>query len=197
MKPKQVFIGYEMGDSRIAGYKFCPSCRTELVLRENGGRLRPTCPACGFMQFINPAPAVSVMVIDRDQVLLGKRTGSLGRAKWALPSGYIEFEDEFLTTAIREVKEETGFEVEITSILNIASSLHSPGFHFLAVYLLARVLGGEIRAGDDLEEVAWFPLSGPLPEMAFEEDLHTIEMVLSGDGEGLPVDPNYATPRSI
>jgi ADP-ribose pyrophosphatase YjhB (NUDIX family) len=114
-----------------------------------------------------------------------------GRGTWSLPSGYVEWEDDFLSTAIREAKEETGLDVEVESILNVVSSFVSPRFHFLSVYVVARVVGGELAASDDLEAVEWFPVKGPLPEMGFEEDLRVIELYEHGF-EGIPVDANYA-----
>jgi ADP-ribose pyrophosphatase YjhB (NUDIX family) len=105
----------------------------------------------------------------------------------------VRFEENFLTAAIREVKEETGLDIEIRSILNVVSNLLSPRLHTLAIILLAGVKAGELCAGDDLETLEWVPLSGPLPEMAFEADERIIaryhKMKLEGS---LPVDPNYA-----
>jgi ADP-ribose pyrophosphatase YjhB (NUDIX family) len=118
--------------------------------------------------------------------------------------GFIESDEDFLTAAIREVKEETGLDVEIRSILSVVSNFLSPGLHTLAIVLLACVVGGELRAADDLDEVAWFPLSGPLPEMAFEADAHICERYYKTQLEGAPVDPRYAVseqrrsdPRSL
>jgi 8-oxo-dGTP diphosphatase len=136
-----------------------------------------------------------VLVVDGDRVLLGKRGGSPGKGTWSFPSGYVDYEEDFLTTAIRETKEETGLDVEVRSILNVVSSFVSPRFHFLGIYVLARVIGGELVAGDDLEAVEWFPGAGPLPEMGFQEDVAIIEMVTAGFA-GLPVDPDYATPNA-
>jgi 8-oxo-dGTP diphosphatase len=124
-------------------------------------------------------------------VLLGKRGREPGKGTWSLPSGYVEYEDDFLTTAIREAREETGLDVEVRSIINVVSSFVTPEFHFLGVYVAAEVVGGELGAGDDLEAVAWFPLKGPWPEMGFEEDVRMIQMYASGF-EGIPVDADYA-----
>jgi 8-oxo-dGTP diphosphatase len=129
-------------------------------------------------------------------VLLGKRGGNPGKGTWSLPSGYIDYQEDFLTTAIRETKEETGLDVEVCSIINVVSSFVSPSYHFLGIYVVARVLGGELAAGDDLEAVEWFPLAGPLPEMGFQEDVGIIEMYTKGFA-GLPADPDYATPGNI
>ena len=132
------------------------------------------------------------MIEEQGQVLLGKRSGSYGAGEWGLPMGFIEFEEDFLSAATREVKEETGLDIEIRSIISVVSNFLSPGLHTLAIVLLARVVGGEARAGDDLEALEWFPLEGPLPEMAFEADQHIIERYSKTRLEGAPVDPEYS-----
>jgi 8-oxo-dGTP diphosphatase len=195
VRVKQVFAHYQRGGGLEGGFKHCPSCGTLLMLTESGDRLRPACSNCGFVQYRNPAPTVSVLVVDGDRVLLGKRGGSPGRGTWSLPSGYVDYEEDFLTTAIRETKEETGLDVEVCSLINVVSSFVSPRFHFLGLYVVARVMGGALEAGDDLEAVEWFPIVGPPPEMGFQEDIDIIEMYAEGF-VGLPVDPDYATPTS-
>ncbi|MFC2054566.1 NUDIX domain-containing protein [Chloroflexota bacterium] len=194
MQIKQVFSAYEENENTHLGqFKYCPICGTQLSLKEKGGKQRPACPNCGFVQFRNPVPGVVVVVEKDGQVLLGKRAGGFGKGKWGLPQGYIEFDEDFLTAAIREVKEETSLEVEIRSILNVVSNLLSPSLHTLAIVLLAGVVAGEQNTGDDLETLEWFPLSGPIPEMAFEADEYIIRRYHKTKHEdGLPVDQDFA-----
>jgi ADP-ribose pyrophosphatase YjhB (NUDIX family) len=119
------------------------------------------------VQFRNPTPGVVVVVVKDGCVLLGKRRGGFGAGKWGLPQGYIEFDEDFLTAAIREVMEETGLDIEVRSILNVVSNLLSPRLHTLAIVPLAGVVGGDLCAADHMEALAWVPLSGPLADMAF------------------------------
>lgn len=189
---EQVYAHYTRAEGTAEGYSYCPLCGSRLVVTECEQWLRPACPSCGFIQHMNPAPTVSVLVVDGDSVLLGRRGGEPGRGTWSLPSGYVEYEDDFLSTAIREVKEETGLDVELHGILNVMSSFVSPRYHFLGIYLLARVVGGELRPGDDLEAVEWCPLGGPLPGMGFQEDVDVIATYAAGRHAGLPVDERYA-----
>jgi len=194
MKIKQVFSTYDRKENiQLGQFKHCPICGTQLSLKEKGGKQRPACPNCGFVQFQNPIPGVVVVIEMDGHVLLGKRAGSYGKGQWGLPQGYIEFDEDFLTAAIREVKEETGLDVEIRSIINVVSNFLSPRLHTLAIVLLAGVETGEPCAADDLETLEWFPLSGPLPEMAFEADEFIIRRVqMTKLEERLPVDPNFA-----
>jgi len=190
---KQVYVAYEGKEDPAADkFRYCPWCKTALTIKDIDHKLRSVCPGCGFIRFRNPSPAVSLLIVQDDQVLLGKRGGEPGRGKWSTPSGYVEYEDDFLTTAIREAKEETVLDVEIKSIVNVTSSFVSPGNHFLAIYLLASVVGGRLAAGDDLQEVAWFPLSGPWPELGFQEDVDVLEAYARTRFEGLPIDPSFA-----
>jgi ADP-ribose pyrophosphatase YjhB (NUDIX family) len=191
MRVTQVFDHYPRMRQSAGEFLFCPYCGKPLLMVESGGIQRPTCSSCGFIHFRNPSPTVSLLIVDGKKVLLGKRGGPPGKGTWSLPSGYIEYDDDFLTAAIREAKEETGLDVELISIINVVSSFVTAKFHFLGVYLVAQVLGGELAAADDLEAVEWFPIAGPLPEMGFEEDTHIIEMYVKGF-TGLPVDSNFA-----
>lgn len=187
---------YDPREHRPVGeFSHCPFCRASLVRREEGGRLRPACPHCGFVQFLSLSATVSVLVVDDDQVLLGKRLAEPGRGQWSLPAGYIEFDDDLVGAGVREVKEETGLDVEITSLFNVIVSFWSPRYHFLTVFLAGHVVGGELGAADDLEEVAWFPLTGPFPEMAFQEDTDAIALYAAGEWQGIPVGPSLASLR--
>ena len=145
MEIKQVFSNDDgKKETHLGQFKYCPFCGTQLLLKKNGGKHKPACPNCEFVQFRNPAPGV-VVVIEKDGfVLLGKRKGGFGEGKWGLPQGYIEFNESFLSAAIREVKEETGLNVEIRSILNVVSNLLSPRLHTLATILLSSYIDADL-----------------------------------------------------
>jgi len=192
MRQKQVFINYELRTGYTdMQYSFCPLCGDKLVLQPIESNERMTCLKCGFIHFKNPLPTVSIIAVKESKILLGQRLGEPGRGKWAFPSGYIDFDEDFLTAAIREMKEETGLEISIRSILNVVSSFISLKYHFLGLYLLADVTGGKLQASDDLVKVDWFPLTGPFPTLAFEEDRHVLEMYIESRHGGIPVDSSF------
>lgn len=196
MHPRQVFRHYPDGANVAEGeFRACPFCGTQLERRRVSHVLRQACPECGFVQFRNPAPTVGILVTDGDRVLLGKRTAEPGQGFWSLPSGYVEYGEDFLCAAVREVKEETGLDVEIEAVLNVTSSFVGPRWHFLCIYVLARVQGGQLASGDDLEGVEWFPVSGPLPELGFGEDAEVIRLYASGTWSGFAVEPRAGEAR--
>jgi NADH pyrophosphatase NudC (nudix superfamily) len=136
---------------------------------------RLVCAACGRVEYENPAPCVSVLVADRGRVLLGLRgPKSLFPGKWCLPCGYVENGEAFYDAAAREVREETGIEVEVLGVVNVVTNLFPGRKSSLVVTMLARPLSEVPVAGDDVAEARWFDLAGELPPMAFQADVHII-----------------------
>jgi NADH pyrophosphatase NudC (nudix superfamily) len=93
VRVKQVFEHYPRQRHPAREYKFCPFCGTSLAMTENDRQEQPAYASCGFVQRHNPAPTVSVLVVDGERVILGKRRGHPGRGTWSLPSGSIEYVD--------------------------------------------------------------------------------------------------------
>lgn len=193
MEPQQVFTSYTGGvvDERA---DFCLACGAPLSDHPSGGRVRRACRACGFVRYRIPAPGVSVLVVDGGRFLLCRRQANeFEGGKWCLPCGYVEYDEDFLTAALREVQEETGLDVEIRSILSVVSNFHAPDVHTVVTVLLARPVAGEARGGDDIELVRWFSAGEPLPELAFEADRHIIRRYFATQLAGAPIEPGRAT----
>lgn len=117
------------------------------------------------------------MLIEQEgHILLGKRaSGSFQAGKWCLPGGFIEFDEDFIFSAIREVKEETSLDIEVESILNVSSNFLLPNLHTLVVTLVAKISKGVPKPGDDIEALKWFQISAKLPDMAFPADTYIIK----------------------
>ncbi|MGW1177239.1 NUDIX hydrolase [Kitasatospora sp. NPDC002543] len=106
-------------------------------------------------------PAASVVVVDNaGRVLLQRRTDN---GMWALPGGRMDIGESLSGCGIRETREETGIDVEITGIVGTYTD---PRHVFayddgevrqeFSICLLARPLGGELRVSDESHEVRWF-----------------------------------------
>jgi len=173
---------------------FCPRCGAGCEDVEVSGLPRSRCTACGYVHFVNPSPAVAVVVTSEDRVLLCRRAAGTGHAGlWCLPSGHIEYDEDFITAGLREVEEETGLRVEITSILSVVSNFWDHGASSFVAVLLADYLGGDPHPdGRETTEVAWFRADGlPHDEMAWTADEHIIERYFATRDAGANVDPGY------
>jgi ADP-ribose pyrophosphatase YjhB (NUDIX family) len=198
MDPQQVFRDYSpLSSSLNHRFSFCPVCGEKFSLAVMNQRPRLHCSACGYVYFHNPGPGVVVLVVEEDRFLLCRRSSAVRTGKWCLPGGYLEWDEDFLSAGIREVKEETGVDVEIQSILAVTSNFLDLNRHTLAVTLLARAVGGEPMAdGHETDQVRWFSISEPLPDLAFEGDRHIIGRYFGSPFAGAPIDLSYARPNS-
>lgn len=97
--------------------------------------------------------AVNIAVIHAGKILLTQRADY---ETWVLPSGGVEDGESLAQAAIRETKEETGIDVELTRLVGVYSRLGSwsPGY---MVLFAAKPIGGEIKcqAGETIT-VEWF-----------------------------------------
>ncbi len=100
------------------------------------------------------------------------RKGSHGAGEWSFPGGHLEWGETILETGRREVKEETGLDIdefELASVADELRYLESDGKHYLNIGLLGRYKGGEaqVMEPDRCEGWKWFSLAS-LPERLFE-----------------------------
>lgn len=134
----------------------------EYVLKKEFGARHIVVP-CGF-------------IIQNGQLYLQKRNDPFRpdyHAKWEFPGGGVEFGEQIIPNVIREVKEETGYEVEVVQQLNHiqVEPQEYPNFSY-QVYLIplvCKIVGGKFDARDhevmegkwfDLDEVPQLPLVG-------------------------------------
>lgn len=149
-------------------FTFCPHCGGKMTPARDEGIERMRCAGCGFVQYINPAPAAGVLVFDEEgRVLLVRRKYDPFSGLWVIPSGYIEYGEDIYATAAREMKEETGVDVRIERIHAVESCFDDPRGNTLLVIFRGAVTGGSPEAGDDADEVGFFALD-ELPEIAFD-----------------------------
>ena len=103
--------------------------------------------------------ASAIVVNDEGKILVLRRTDN---ARWALPGGAMDIGESIAQTAIREVREETGLEVEPVSIVGVYSD---PQHVFayddgevrqqFSVCMACRITGGSVRTSEESCEVAF------------------------------------------
>ena len=132
------------------------------------------------------------MIENDHKLLIGKRSQkSFLGGKWCLPCGFIEHNESFVEAAYREVLEETGLKVKVTSLINVSSNQLAPSVHTIVTVLMAEIIGGKLQAGDDMVKIMWADNSGPLPEMAFESDRFIISKYFEKDLIRIPIEAVY------
>ncbi len=145
---------------------YCPRCGHVLEEREAFGRARRFCPACGRVVFREHKVAAGAIIERNGQVLLVRRSMEPRRGLWTFPGGFVDFDETPADAAVRECREETGIDIEITELLDVVGGQeHEAGADIVIVYL-ARCVGGRLRAADDADRAAFFSPQ-ELPPLAF------------------------------
>jgi bifunctional NMN adenylyltransferase/nudix hydrolase len=127
------------------------------------------------------------VVVHSGHVLLVKRGAEPGKGLWALPGGFVQQDEPVLTTALRELREETRLKVPLPVLkgsmkgqqvfdhpdrsLRGRTITHAFYFEFPAGDL------PDVRGGDDADKARWVPISEALAmeEQCFEDHFHILE----------------------
>lgn len=170
-------------------YRFCPCCGGSLESRQHGARHRLVCGDCSRVLYVNPAVGVAVVVRRGCEILWGRRASGPYRGAWCLPCGYVEWGEEVRQAAVREFQEETGLQVEVGQVLAVHSNFHDPERLTVGIWFAGQVVGGALKPGDDLAEVAFFPLTDPPQPLAFPTDALVLAELRAGKALGVPDSP--------
>jgi 8-oxo-dGTP diphosphatase len=118
--------------------------------------------------------ATAIILCSEDRVLLIKRDTLPFKGCWALPGGRMDPGETVEQTCIREVKEETGLEVEIVHTLG---DYHEYGFRegvnydYYPTCFVVRVVGGEVvRQESEVQEIRFFGFNELPDQLAFKHD---------------------------
>jgi 8-oxo-dGTP diphosphatase len=111
---------------------------------------------------------------------------------WSLPGGAVETGEHLDEAIAREVLEETGLVVRPTSVATIFERiLHDaegrPEYHYVLVDYFCTVLGGQLQAGDDSDQVRWVPLTAVESVKLTEGTREVIQKVNPGRVSDMPV----------
>jgi ADP-ribose pyrophosphatase YjhB (NUDIX family) len=161
----------------LAGWRFCPRCRSEL--RRDDQRVE--CSECGFVAYASSKPTAGALCEDdQRRLLLVRRAHEPFKGRWDIPGGFLEEGEHPLEGIRRELREETGLEVEPIEFLGVWMDRYggdSTAEATLNLYWTARVIGGQPQAADDVSELRWFDADElpPPDDLAFEN----VPLVLS------------------
>jgi 8-oxo-dGTP diphosphatase len=120
--------------------------------------------------FLKPSLTVDGIIVYKDKLVLIKRGRPPFLNEFALPGGFVEYNEKVEDAVVREMKEETGLSTKIKSILGVYSDpKRDPRGHTVSVVFELEVLKGKLRSGDDAKEVKLFSLN-KIPQLAFDHN---------------------------
>ncbi|MDA3792155.1 MAG: NUDIX hydrolase [Elusimicrobia bacterium] len=138
----------------MRAYKFCPHCKAALKRKKEDGIDRLVCSGCGWINYLNPVPAVACIVKDKDRILLVKRGVEPEKGKWSLPAGFMELGESPEEAVLRELKEEAGIDGKIKELIGVYAQPSKNYSTVLTVGYSVLTSGrdDDVVAGDDVTD---------------------------------------------
>jgi NADH pyrophosphatase NudC (nudix superfamily) len=137
-------------------FRFCPSCGS--ALREPDAEGTTRCPSCGRHWYRNPAPTVGCAIVRDARALVAVRGRDPEKGKIDVPGGFLHVGEQPIDGLKREVREELGVEIAATDddyVQAVAHRYGAEGDWLLSLGFAARLVAGEPRPSDDVEDVRW------------------------------------------
>lgn len=128
-----------------------------------------------------PIVGVGGVIIADGQVVLIKRRYEPLAGRWSLPGGSLEVGESLADGASRELREETGLDVEVGPIVDVFDRIlrDEDGrvrYHFVLIDFLCRPIGGVLEAADDVSDARWVPMDGLVPYDLTEKAAAVIDL---------------------
>ncbi len=107
-----------------------------------------------------PVVGVGAVVVRDGRALIIRRAHEPRKGEWSLPGGLLDLGESLFDAVRREVKEETGLDVNPGPIIETFDRVHRDPdgrirYHFVIVDFVCEAPVGEPVAGSDAEAVAW------------------------------------------
>ncbi|MBI5679558.1 MAG: NUDIX hydrolase [Methanobacterium sp.] len=121
-----------------------------------------------------PSLTVDAVVLSENElIVLIKRKNNPYKDFWALPGGFVEYGETVESAAVREVKEETGLDVDLNGIVGVYSDYdRDPRGHTVTVCYIAMESGGKLKADTDASDVQYFHKNEVLRlKLAFDHEI--------------------------
>jgi NADH pyrophosphatase NudC (nudix superfamily) len=151
-------------------FNYCPNCAGELEQKQRNLRV---CAKCGFHLYNNPAPTNAVILENsKGEILLVKRKHEPMKGYWDLAGGFVDLDETIEESIHREIKEELGIEVKNVRYFSSYYDRYEfkgINYHTICLVFTANMGNGKVVAGDDAEEVVFFPKDAvPYEKIAFK-----------------------------
>ena len=150
----------------IKSILYCQICGFRITPQKFNNTFKYYCTNCENFSYLDPKVATVILIENNKSLLLVKRDIEPHIGHWSFPSGYVDRGEKIEDAAIREVKEETDIDINITNLQGVYSG---KGPVVLVVYAAIALDPSIGKPKEEVQEIKWFPIK-KLPVLPFPYD---------------------------
>ena len=111
-----------------------------------------------------PFVGVGAVIAEGSRVVLVRRGSEPLAGQWSLPGGAVETGETLAACVVREMREETGLDVEVGPVIEVFDRITRDDqgrvqYHYVLVDYLCRPVSGTLQAGSDVDAAVWVEVS--------------------------------------
>jgi 8-oxo-dGTP diphosphatase len=130
---------------------------------------------------------VGAIIVQDERILLVRRSNPPLQGEWSIPGGLVETGESTKEAIAREVREETGLEIEVVKLAEVFERIlrdreSRVQYHFVLIDYLCRVIAGEAHAASDVSEVRWVKTDDLEKLAVAPETCEVIRRTVQGSG---------------
>jgi 8-oxo-dGTP diphosphatase len=106
-----------------------------------------------------PIVGVGGIVVHKNRVLLVRRGTAPLKGKWSIPGGMLELGEDLVAAVRRELREETGLDVQPLAMVAAVDRIERQGrrvkYHYVIIDYVCRLKKGRLRPASDVLDARW------------------------------------------
>jgi ADP-ribose pyrophosphatase YjhB (NUDIX family) len=107
-----------------------------------------------------PIVGVGAVIVEEDRVLIVRRGNEPLKGDWSIPGGAVELGETLEAACAREVREETGLDVDVGPLIDAFDRIRLDAsgrtrFHYVLVDFVCRPIGGTLASASDAVDAKW------------------------------------------
>lgn len=136
------------------------------------------------MYYPTPQPGVRVVIFQNNKLLMAEDVDTPN--EWTIPGGWCDVDLSPVETCVKEVKEETGYDVKVTKFLALMDRnnyTQSEIYNVYSLVFVAEIVGGENSPNFEVNKVDFFD-TNELPKLSHKLTKEELDIILKTYNEG-------------
>ena len=137
------------------------------------------------MLYPTPQPGVRVLIVKDNKILMAQDI-DVPSDEWTIPGGWCDVDTSPVEASIKEVKEETGFDIKVTKLLALMDRnkyIESSVYNVYSIVFLAEIIGGSNNPNFEVNKAEFFDIEN-IPKLSNKLSAAELDVILHAYNTG-------------